>query len=193
MLDHNSIDLFTFTFFLLRPASVTWQRTYATLKVQNYFSDHLHWKHVPLPISFYVSNKADKLRRSVLHICSTSEIEIRDVSKNFPVPPFQQCKGMPADCFCNPNFCVIYMVNHLLFWPYTGFILHFIQPNPVVVDKYGSIASLLKIHSLCYSHVRHRSHVATECARAVYCFRKKKKKQHSKSNNPKTRDELSVE
>lgn len=77
----------------------------------------------------YMTNEADKLRCSVLHICSTSEIQIWDVSKNFQVRPFQQCKGMPADCFCNPNFCVIYMMNHLLFWPYSGFIFHFIQPN----------------------------------------------------------------
>lgn len=76
-----------------------------------------------------MTNEADKLRHSVLHTCSTSEIQIWDVSKNFQVPPFQQCKGMPTDCLCDPSFCVIYTVNHLLFWPYSGFIFHFIQPN----------------------------------------------------------------
>lgn len=77
----------------------------------------------------YKTNEADKLRCSVLHICNTSEIQIWDVSKNFQVPPFQHCKGMPTDCFCDPNFCVIYTVNHLLFWPYSGSIFHFIQPK----------------------------------------------------------------
>lgn len=110
MLDCNYIDLFTFTFFLLRPASVTWQRTYTTLKLLNHFFDHLHWKHVPLTISFYI--------RQMRHISSgvqscTYAAHQRSKygmwAKVFKyLPPFQQSKGMPADCFCNPNFCVIY-------------------------------------------------------------------------------------
>lgn len=59
---------------------------------------------------------------------------------------------------------------------------------PIVVDKYGSIVPLLKICSLCYSHVRHINHVATECARTVYCFRKKTNTQ--KAKNPK--QEMSI-
>lgn len=127
MLDHNSIDLFTF--FSIRPASVTWQRTYATLKSPELFlwSPSLEACSIS-NLLLYMTNEADKLRHSVLHIRSTSEIQIWDVRKNLQVPPFQQCKGMPTDCFCDPNFCVIYTVNHLLFWPYNGFIFHFIQP-----------------------------------------------------------------
>lgn len=34
----------------------------------------------------YMTNEADKLRCSVLCMCSTSEIQIWDVSKNFQVP-----------------------------------------------------------------------------------------------------------
>lgn len=52
MLDYNSINLFTFTSFLLRPASATWGRTYSTLKILNYFFDHLQWKHIPFKKSF---------------------------------------------------------------------------------------------------------------------------------------------
>lgn len=137
-------------------------------KTLNYFFDHLHWKHVPLTISFYMSNEADKLRHSVLHKGSTSEIKIWDVSKNFQVPPFQQCKGMPQ-LFCNLHgqsftFLTLHWF-HLSLYP---------TQLPVVVDKYGSIVPLLKICSLCYSHLRHRNHLAIECARAVYCFRGKK-------------------
>lgn len=58
-------------------------------------------------VLLYMNNEADKLRHWVLPICSTSEIQIKDVSKNFQVPTtFQQCQGMPADCFFNSNFCV---------------------------------------------------------------------------------------
>lgn len=191
MLDHNSVDLFHI--FYTKPSFCHMTKNICHTKSPELFlwSPSLEACSIS-NLLLYKTNEADKLRRSVLHISNTSEIQIWDVSKNFQVPPFQQCKGMPTDCFCDPNFCVIYTVNHLLFWPYSGFIFHFPTQMPVVVDKYGSIAPLLKICSLCYSQVRHRNHVATECSRAVYCFRKKTK-QHSKNNNPKTRDELSVE
>lgn len=186
MLDCNYIDLFTFTFFLLRPASVTWQRTYTTLKLLNYFFDHLHWKHVPLTISFYI--------RQMRHISSSVQSctyaahqrsKYGMWAKIFKyLPPFQQCKGMPADCFCNPNFCVIYTLNHLLFWPYRGFIFHFIQPNCQLL-----LTSMVLLH-LFWKYVPSAIPMLetaimwpTECARAVYCFRKKNNTQ--KAKNPK--------
>lgn len=99
---------------------------------------------------------------------------------------------MPTDCFCDPNFCVIYTANHLLFWPYSGFIFHFIQPKCQLL-----LTSMVLLH-LFWKYVPSAiPRLDTEImwplsVPVVYCFRKKSK-QHSKNNNPKTRDELSVE
>lgn len=140
----------------------------------------------------YMTNEADKLRHSVLHTCSTSEIQIWDVSKNFQVPPFQQCKGMPTDCLCDPSFCVIYTVNHLLFWPYSGFIFHFIQPNCQLL-----LTSMVLLH-LFWKYVPSAvpmldTEIMWPPSVPEQCIASGKNPQHSKNNNPKTRDELSAE
>lgn len=171
MLDHNSIDLFTVTFFLLRPASVTWQRTYTTLKVLNYFSDHLHWKHVPLTISLYIWQMREINSDVVLHVCSTTEIQMW--AKIFKYHLFSSARE------CQLTVSVTQLLWNLYSESFTFLTLQWFHLSlyptqlPVVNDKYGPIALLLKICSLCYSRVSHRNHVATECARAVYCFRKK--------------------
>lgn len=140
----------------------------------------------------YMTNEADKLRHSVLHICSTSEIQIWDVSNNFQVPPFQQCKGMPTDCFCDPNFCVICTVNYLLFWPYSGFIFHFIQPNCQLL-----LTSMALLH-LFWKYVPSAvpmldTEIMWPLSVPEQCIASGKNPQQPENNNPKTRDELSVE
>lgn len=128
--------LLPFYFHILstKTGSVTWGRTYSMLKTLNYLFDHLQCKHVPLKkIILYIPNEADELRCLVLCIHSISEIEIWDVSKNFPVLPCQQHRGMPADCFHNSVFCVIYRPLHLLFWLYSGFMFHLVQPSSQLV------------------------------------------------------------
>lgn len=107
-----------------------------------------------------------------MHICSTSEIQIWDVSKNFQLPTFQQCKGMPDDCFVTQLLCNLYGESFTFLTLQWFHLSLYPSQLPVGVGKYGSIAPLLKKCSPYNSHVRHRNHVATECARAVYCFRK---------------------
>lgn len=175
-----------FHIFSIRPASVTWQRTYATLKVLNYFFDHLHWKHVPLAIFFYIWQM--RQTSSSIQSCTYAAHQRfrygmwAKIFKYYLFSSVRECQlFLWPQLLCNlysESFTFLTLQwFHLSLYP---------TLQPVVVDKYGAIAPLLKICSLCCSHVRHRNHVATECAEAVYCFRKK-------NNNPKTRDGLSVE
>lgn len=130
MLDYDSIDLFYFHILSTKTGFCHMRKNLLHTKNPELFlwSSSVEARTIKKFI-LYTTNEADKCRWLVLCIHSTSEMQIWDVSKNFQVPPFQQHRGMPADCFHNSIFCVIYSLSHLLFWPYSGFMFHLIQPN----------------------------------------------------------------
>lgn len=182
-----------FHIFSIRPASVTWQRTYATLKVLNYFFDHLHQKHVPLAISFYIWQM--RQISSGIESCTYAahqRFRYGMWAKIFNYHLFSSVRECQLTVSVTPNFCVIYTVNHLLFWPYSGFIFHFIQPNCQLL-----LTSMVLLH-LFWKYVPSAipmldTEIMWPLSVPEQCIASGKKPQHSKNNNPKTRDELSVE
>lgn len=76
-----------------------------------------------LPV--YMTNEGDKLRCCLARMQHNRD---SNVSKNFQVPPFQQCKEMPADCFCDPTS--VKFIQWIIYFSDSTVVSSFTLSNP---------------------------------------------------------------